>query len=430
MTPNNMKVTKKFTNALSPISAEFDEEDGHDPVGPPRKNGLSAGKEGERADDSVEEITPLDEGGSRLMAYQETRIQSALKGFFEIGDALEIIRSNKLYRGTHRTWESYTQDRWGLDGKRAYQLINSSKVVADIAAWKPMVVLNTWDASQATSDGTAIQPTILNKKRPVKLDRSGQPEDVEFTEDDQPDGLLEKGDRESTPAERSPLAPLTDEPAEAGGDWLDTTAQSPPDNASMPLPQIESHAAALVGVDPAERGEIWAGVLKQSRESGQAITANMVKEKVSEKSGEPAVPRNKKAPKDPKPRKKKGDGNDLDGSTLDLNAFTRPEGGSTVTPYAWDDEEGPIAFEGNETSFEPGSREAHIVEMGQAMRKTSPTFGEVMISVSGSWLLRAGVAEQWQTLRGDDRPIAEDYKETLTLQEANELKLLGILSRL
>jgi|GEM_PF-6684845 len=425
---------KKFTNALSPISAEFEEEDGHDPVGRPRENGLSTGKEGERADDSVEEITPLDERGSRLMAQQETRIQSALKGFFEIGDALEIIRSNKLYRGTHRTWESYTQDRWGLDGKRAYQLINSSKVVADIAAWKPMVVLGTSEASQVTSDGTAIQPTILNKKRPVKLDRSGQPEDVEFTEDDQPDGLPEEGDRESTPAENSPLSALTDEPAESNGDWLDTNAQLQPDGSGMPLPQIESHAAALVGVDPAERGEIWADVLKQSHESGKAITANMVKEKVSEKSGEPAVPRNKKAPKDPKPRKKKGEdaGNDLDGSTLDLNAFTRPSGRSTVTPYAWDDTEdgeGPIAFEGQE-SFEPGSREAHIVEMGQAMRKAGPGFGEVMISVSGSWLLRAGVAEQWQTLRGDDRPINEDYKETLSLQEANELKLLGILARL
>jgi hypothetical protein len=425
---------KKFTKALAPISAEYEEEDGQDPIGRPRENGLSAGNDEGGAGESVDEITPLDEGGSRLMTQQENRIQTALKGFFEIGDALEIIRSNKLYRGTHRTWESYTIDRWGLDRKRAYQLINSSKVVADIAAWKPMVVLNTSGASPATSDGTAIQPTILNKKRPVKLDRSGQPEDVEFTEADQPGGLLEEGDRESTPAERSPLTTVTDEPAEAGGDWLVATAQSPPDNTSMPLPQVESHAAALVGVDPAERGEIWEGVLKQSQETGQAITANMVKEKVSEKAGEPAVPRNKKAPKDPKPRKKKGEdeGSDLDGSTLDINAFTRPSGGSTVTPYAWDDAEdgeGPIAFE-EQQSFEPGSREAHIVEMGKGMRKAVPAFGEVMISVSGSWLLRAGVAEQWQTLRGDDRPIDENYKETLTLQEANELKLLGILARL
>ncbi len=424
---------KEFLNALAPISADYD-EDQEDPVGRPRSKALPAGYEGEGGEDSVGEISPLDEGGSRLMIQQENRIQTAMKGFFEIGDALEVIRRNKLYRATHRTWDDYTLDRWGLDRKRAYQLINSSKVVADIAAWKPDVVGGALKSPLALSDGTAIQPTILNKKKPVKLNRDGQPEDVEFTEDDQPTGLPEGTRRESTPDEISPLAPLTDEPAEAGGDWLETTAQSPPDNASMPLPQVESHAAALVGVDPAERGKIWGDILQESQESGQAITANMVKEKVRDKSGQPAVPRNKKAPKDPKPRKKKGedDGNDLDGSTLDLNAFTRPSGGSTVTPYAWDDTEdgeGPIAFEGQE-SFEPGSREAHIVEMGKGMRKAVPAFGEVMISVSGSWLLRAGVAEQWQTLRGDDRPIDEDYKETLTLQEANELKLLGILARL
>lgn len=434
-----MAKRKEFTNAVGVITTEYD-EDQYDPIGKPREGMLARSDEStdDDAANSVDEISPLDERDARLMAQQEARIGVAILGFYEIGDALDIIRRNKLYRGTHKTWDSYTKERWDLNRGRVYQMIDAARVVADIAKWKLDVGRDSsqTNAPLTAPDGTAIEPTIVKNKKPAKLDRTGKPEDVDFTEgkegyDGNSSELSDDDDQESDGGGAQQTTPVPDEPAEPDGDWLDTKAE-------MPLPTTESHAAALVGVDPADRGKVWGEVVEQARQDGKPITAAQVKEKVAKKIGGPAVPLNKKAPrggpsKDRKPRKSGGDDqvDDLDGSTLDLNRFTS---GSKVSPYVWsdpgEDEDDALGFNEDDTSLAPGSREANIVEMGRAMRKEAPAYKEVTLTVTGSWLIRAGVAELWQRLWGDDTPINEEYKVEINLQDANEMKLMAILARL
>ena len=404
-----MSTKKQFSNALGVITADY-EDDQAEPVGKNLRD------EQPDPDDSVQALSPLSNTEASRLAEQETRIEHALRGFADIGQSLEIIRSEKLYRATHKTWDSYTKNRWDVTSQRAYQLIDAGKVVADIVKsigpGRSAVAVGI--AADAGADGL-IQPTIVKNKKPAKLDRSGQPQDVEFTEGE---------DTQPSDAGNDELPP--------GNSQDDGLGQATSE--TIEPPRIESHAAALVGVEPADRGAVWEGVVAESRETGKPITAAKVRQAAAKKTGDPAVPLNKKAPKDRKARKTgaEDEGNDLDGSTLDL---TRSAMKMPNKPFVWSDsgDDEPVntpGFDEDDSSIAPGSREAHIVEMGKAMRSEPPAFGEVMITVTGSWLMRAGVAEQWRRLRGDDRPVDDDYKETISLSEANEMKLLAILARL
>ena len=60
------------------------------------------------------------------LAKQEARIE---RGLVDAGNALLVIRDEKLYRVEHRTFEDYVKSRWGLSRSRAYQLIEASEVV-------------------------------------------------------------------------------------------------------------------------------------------------------------------------------------------------------------------------------------------------------------------------------------------------------------
>jgi hypothetical protein len=52
-----------------------------------------------------------------------------LKTFLAVGEALITIRDNKLYRGTHDTFEAYCTEKWNITRGRGYQLMDAAKVV-------------------------------------------------------------------------------------------------------------------------------------------------------------------------------------------------------------------------------------------------------------------------------------------------------------
>lgn len=68
---------------------------------------------------------------SRLIEC-ETIIERGLQTFVEVGIALAEIRESRLYRLTHGTFEEYCGERWGIERRRAYQLIDASAVVTNI----------------------------------------------------------------------------------------------------------------------------------------------------------------------------------------------------------------------------------------------------------------------------------------------------------
>ncbi|MBP6729239.1 MAG: hypothetical protein KA129_06430 [Microthrixaceae bacterium] len=58
----------------------------------------------------------------------EAVIERGLSSFVEVGNALVAIREGHKYRKTHKTFEAYCDQRWGLARNRAYQLIDAAEV--------------------------------------------------------------------------------------------------------------------------------------------------------------------------------------------------------------------------------------------------------------------------------------------------------------
>ncbi|OKH31791.1 hypothetical protein NIES2119_27880 [[Phormidium ambiguum] IAM M-71] len=63
----------------------------------------------------------------------ETAIDRGLQTFYEVGKALEEIREQKLYRETHKTFEAYCRDRWGIARPTAYRFINAAQVMENLS---------------------------------------------------------------------------------------------------------------------------------------------------------------------------------------------------------------------------------------------------------------------------------------------------------
>lgn len=67
-------------------------------------------------------------------------IEHGLQTFFDVGTALMIVRSDRLYREEYGTFEDYCQEKWGWTRQRANQLIASADVVANLAEMTTIVV--------------------------------------------------------------------------------------------------------------------------------------------------------------------------------------------------------------------------------------------------------------------------------------------------
>ncbi len=62
----------------------------------------------------------------------ETVIEAGLQTFFDVGNALAEIRSQRLYRTTHDTFEAYCNDRWGMSRSYASRVIGAADVVSNL----------------------------------------------------------------------------------------------------------------------------------------------------------------------------------------------------------------------------------------------------------------------------------------------------------
>jgi hypothetical protein len=101
------------------------------------------------------------------LADQEKVIEKGWQTFVEVGHALANIRDKKLYRGTHKTFESYCQERWQYAKSQAYRLIGGAQIVAclspigDIplptheAQVRPLIGLEADKAKAAWKDAVA-----------------------------------------------------------------------------------------------------------------------------------------------------------------------------------------------------------------------------------------------------------------------------------
>jgi hypothetical protein len=75
---------------------------------------------------------PLSRSERERLRQLEAIIQRGLETFFEVGRALEEIRSSRLYRQTYPTFAAYVRDRWAISLSRANQLALSMRVAENL----------------------------------------------------------------------------------------------------------------------------------------------------------------------------------------------------------------------------------------------------------------------------------------------------------
>jgi hypothetical protein len=75
-------------------------------------------------------ITELDAEERTRLANCEAIIALHIKSYEPAGNALRIIRDEKLYRREYWTFEEYCEKRWSLDRTYCYRLINAAETRA------------------------------------------------------------------------------------------------------------------------------------------------------------------------------------------------------------------------------------------------------------------------------------------------------------
>lgn len=375
---------------------------------------------------SVKTLSPLSTAEAAQLAELEATIDRGMNTFLEVGRALIDIQDNKLYRATHLTIEQYMLERFSLNRNRGYQLIEAAKVVNQIAEEiKPVAVEGTDNPTTEGYEAVPIGKVRRSKPSPSTLK---QPEDVDYTEESHAETDSDE------PADTKPDAPSTGPtsyvwtPPEEEEDETDgKREQSNENNTSIPLPATESHAAALAQLPEDQRTNVWKKTVAESQQDGKPITASRIK-KTAEKGG---VPLNKKAPKNRAPSKnafgKNPDPNDdFSDDALEhtrqamntptwlseqTNASTDSNLSQGITVDLGDEDTGQTPMD----AAPAGSRQALTEVLGEKIFQALP--GEIMINLRGSFLIREGLSDSWQTLRGDDREIDEHYSDTMTIQE-------------
>ncbi|MGB7709195.1 MAG: hypothetical protein WBL95_06585 [Microcoleus sp.] len=74
----------------------------------------------------------LDVAERKRLQELESIVEHGLQIFYEVGKALDEIREEKLYRETHKTFEAYCIDNWGIGRRTADRFISAARVVENL----------------------------------------------------------------------------------------------------------------------------------------------------------------------------------------------------------------------------------------------------------------------------------------------------------
>lgn len=106
------------------------------------------------------------------LARCESTIHAGLTTFYEVGAALLAIRDGRLYRATHRTFEDYCQERWGISRRHANRLIGARTVQDNLGPIGPKLPATESQARPLTALRPADQPVVW--QRAVETAEGGQ----------------------------------------------------------------------------------------------------------------------------------------------------------------------------------------------------------------------------------------------------------------
>jgi hypothetical protein len=117
------------------------------------------------------EVFPLAIDEQRTLARCEETIGRGLQTYIEVGSALLQIRDQRLYRMTHQTYADYCNERWGMSRQRAYQLIDSSQVGAELSTMVDKPPKNEREAREIAKSAPADRPKVIARATELAGDK-------------------------------------------------------------------------------------------------------------------------------------------------------------------------------------------------------------------------------------------------------------------
>lgn len=78
-------------------------------------------------------IEHLDKAELTKLRKLESVVAEGISNFVLVGEALKEIRDEKLYRESHKTFEKYVDQKWGIVRQRAYQLIDAAEAKSNLS---------------------------------------------------------------------------------------------------------------------------------------------------------------------------------------------------------------------------------------------------------------------------------------------------------
>ncbi len=89
----------------------------------------------------------MNELQTRLQTSEQI-IESGLKTFVEVGNALMSIRDDRLYREQYPTFEAYCRERWRFTDARANQMIDAANITTMVVSAELQAPLNERQARE------------------------------------------------------------------------------------------------------------------------------------------------------------------------------------------------------------------------------------------------------------------------------------------
>lgn len=99
---------------------------------------------------------------NELLQHEQT-IEQGLKTFVDVGNALLAIRDKRLYRGPWDTFEDYCNDRWGMERRHAYRLMDAAQAVENVSQGTQILPTNERQARPLTELAPELQPVVWQK---------------------------------------------------------------------------------------------------------------------------------------------------------------------------------------------------------------------------------------------------------------------------
>jgi hypothetical protein len=95
----------------------------------------------------VMELTMVEK--TEFEALEEV-IERGMKSFCDVGGALLKIRDGRFYRDSHRTFDDYCRERWGMARRTAYQYLEAAKATENVRSCAQILPLNEAQARPLT----------------------------------------------------------------------------------------------------------------------------------------------------------------------------------------------------------------------------------------------------------------------------------------